>query len=121
MSIVNLSNMKIYWSEDQFSGNFGIVNVMTRSRFDKLFQHFHVNDQTGYDRRDPTRDKLQLVRSVFDAVSHTCFNNYVAHKENSINEAMVKFRGTLAFRQYLPAKPTKYGIQGWVSADSTDG
>ena len=61
MSIVNLPNMKMYWSEDQFFGNFGIADVMTRGRFDKLCQYFHVNDQTGYDRQDPNRDKLQLV------------------------------------------------------------
>ena len=33
----------------------------------------------------------------------------------------MKFRGTLAFRQYLPAKPTKYGIKVWVRVDSTNG
>ena len=27
----------------------------------------------------------------------------------------------LAFCQYLPAKPTKYGINVWVCADSTNG
>ena len=121
MSVVNLPNMKMYWSEDQFFGNFGKADVMTRGRFDKLCQYFHVNDRTGYDHRDPNRDKLQLVRSVLDVVSCTCFDSYVAHKENSIDEAMIKFRGTLAFRQYLPAKPTKYGIKVWVRADSTNG
>ena len=121
MSIVNLPNMKMYWSEDQFFGNFGIADVMTRGRFDKLCQYFHVNDRTGCDRRDPNRDKLQLVQSVLDVVSCTSFDNYVAHKENSIDEAMIKFRGTLAFRQYLPAKPTKYGIEVYVCANSTNG
>ena len=121
MSIVNLPNMKMYWCEDQFFGNFGIADVMTRGRFDKLCQYFHVNDRTGYDRRDPNRDKLQLVQSVLDVVSCTCFDNYVAHKENSIDEAMIKFRGTLAFRQYLPAKPTKYRTKVWVRVDSTNG
>ena len=53
--------MKMYWSEDQFFGNFGIADVMTRGRFDKLCQCFHVNDRTGYDSQDPDRDKLQLV------------------------------------------------------------
>ena len=44
MSIVNLPNMKMYWSEDQLFGNFGIANVMRRDRFDKLCQYFQVND-----------------------------------------------------------------------------
>ena len=52
--------MKMYWSEGQFFGNFGIANVMTRGRFD-ICQYFHVNDQTGYHCRDRNRDKLQLA------------------------------------------------------------
>ena len=69
MSIVNLPNMKMYWSEDQFFGTFGIANVMTRGRFDKLCQYFHVNDQTGYDHRDPNRDKLQLFWTLSHALA----------------------------------------------------
>ena len=61
ISIVNLPNMKMYWSEDQFFGNFGIANVMTRGIFDNLCQYFDVNDQTGYDHLQPNRYKLQLV------------------------------------------------------------
>ena len=94
---------------------------MTRGKFDKLCLYFYVNDRTSYDRRDPKRDKLQLVRSALDVVSCTCFDSYVAHKENSIDEAMIKFRGTLAFHQYLPAKPTKYGVKVWVRVDSING
>ena len=68
-----------------------------------------------------TREKLQLVRSILDVVLRTCFDSYVAHKENSTDEATIKFKGTLAFSQYLPAKPTKYGIRVWVRAYSTNG
>ena len=34
---------------------------------------------------------------------------------------MIKFRGRLAFRQYMPAKPTKYGIKVWMRSDPTNG
>ena len=34
---------------------------------------------------------------------------------------MIKFRGRLGLRQYMPAKPTKYGIKVWVRADSHNG
>ena len=27
----------------------------------------------------------------------------------------------LSFRQYMPAKPTKYGIKMWMAADSSNG
>ena len=47
--------------------------------------------------------------------------NYTPHRESSIDEAMIAFRGTPAFCQYMPAKPTKYGIKVWVRADSHNG
>ena len=51
-------------------------------------------------------------------ISDACLENYVPHKEQSIDEAMIAFRGQLSFRQYVPAKPMKYGIKVWVRADS---
>ncbi|XP_022798311.1 piggyBac transposable element-derived protein 4-like [Stylophora pistillata] len=39
----------------------------------------------------------------------------------SIDEAMVKYKGRLGFKQYLPLKPVKRGIEVWVRADATNG
>ena len=89
---------------------------MTRDRFEKLQQYFHVADRTGYDRMDLNRDKCHLVRPMLTFVSDACLENYVPHKEQSTDEAMIAFRGQLSFRQYIPAKPTKYGIKVWVRA-----
>ena len=32
----------------------------------------------------------------------------------TVNEAMIKFKGRCEFLQYLPAKPTKWGIKVWA-------
>ena len=42
-------------------------------------------------------------------------------KNISVDEGMVAFRVRLSFRQYMPAKPTKYGIKVWMAADSSNG
>ena len=34
---------------------------------------------------------------------------------------MTAFKGRLNFRQYMPAKPTKYGIKVWMAADASNG
>ncbi len=47
--------------------------------------------------------------------------NYKPHREQTIDEAMIAFKGRLSFKQYLPAKPTKFGIKVWVRADSHNG
>ena len=122
MSVIDLPDIKMYWSGDLFFGGFTtIANIMTWDRFEKLQQYFHVADGTGYDRMDPNRDKCHLVRPMLTFVSDACLENYVPHKEQSIDETMIAFRGQLSFRQYIPGKPTKYGIKVWVRADSHNG
>ena len=39
----------------------------------------------------------------------------------SVDEAMIAYRGRLSFRQYLPAKPTKYNITVWEACDARNG
>ena len=121
MSVIDLPDIKMYWSEDQFYGNFKVSDIMPRARFEKLSQYLHANDRTDYNRNDPNRDKLHLIRPVLDIVSEKCLESYQPHQNVAVDEAMVKFRGKLAFRQYMPAKPTKYGIKVWARADSTNG
>ena len=39
----------------------------------------------------------------------------------SVDEAMIAYQGRLSFRQYLPAKPIKYGIKVWEACDTRNG
>ena len=47
--------------------------------------------------------------------------SYNPSKNISVDEGMIAFKGRLSFRQYMPAKPTKYGIKVWMCADSATG
>ena len=50
-----------------------------------------------------------------------CKTNYHPHKEQSIDEAMIGFKGRQAFKQNLKAKPTKFAIKLWECANSCNG
>lgn len=47
-------------------------------------------------------------------------NNYKPHGHLAIDEAMIKWTGTLSFKQYLPAKPIKRRIKVWMRCDSVN-
>ena len=111
----------MYWSQDKFYGDFAIAEIMTRDTFEKLSQYIHAHNRTGYDKQDANRDKLRLIRPLLEIVNKRCLEAYNPNQENAVDEAMIKFRGTLSFRQYMPAKPTKYGIKVWERADSKNG
>jgi hypothetical protein len=84
-----------------------IPEILTRTRFEKISKYFHMNDTSGNPRRGQQgHDKLCHIRPVLDAILKTCMDNYLPHKEQSIDEGMVAFKGRLSFKQYLPAKPT---------------
>ena len=43
------------------------------------------------------------------------------HQHRTIDEAMIKFKGRLGFKQYVKDKPTKRDIMNFVLADATNG
>ena len=61
------------------------------------------------------------MRPIFDYILNKCKTNFKPTKNISVDEGMIAFRGRLSFRQYMPAKPTKYGIKVWMTADSSNG
>ena len=89
---------------------------MTSNRFDKISEYIHVNDRSTMPAKDSQNfDKLYLIRPLLSRVNNLRLKNYSPHCEFSIDEAMIKFRRRLGFRQYMPAKPTrtesKYGSE----------
>ena len=72
-------------------------------------------------RRDPAYDPLYKVRPLIDMCHRTFLSEYNPAKEMSMDEGMVKFKGRIFFRQYMPKKPIRWGIKVWMLADSKNG
>jgi hypothetical protein len=66
-------------------------------------------------------DKLWKIRRFMDLLLHQFQALYEVNGFVSVDESMVKYKGRLAFRQYLPMKPVKWGIKVWVMAESNTG
>ena len=90
---------------------------MSHERFERLCKFFHVNDSTNNPaRRQPGHDKLCHIRPIIDTVLEKCLKNYNPPKNQSIDEGMIAYKGRLSFKQYLLAKPTKFGVKVWERA-----
>ena len=44
--------------------------------------------------------------------------NYYPNKELSADEEMVGFKGRVSMKQYMPGKPTKWGLKVWMLYDA---
>ena len=71
--------------------------------------------------REEGYNRLQKIQPVIDEIRIACLNNYKPHQQNSIDKAMIKFKGRSSLKQYMQYKPIKRGIKVWVIADSVNG
>lgn len=84
-----------------------------------IFRYFHLQDNA--DTSVDHSDKLWKVRGFLDSLAKTFQEVYEVDGHATVDESMVKFKGRLGFRQYLPLKPIKWGIKVWVMAESSTG
>lgn len=95
---------------------------MSSHRFELLLKFLCLNDSRKQPARgQPGYDKLYKVRPLLDAVVKNFQSSYTPIENLSIDESMVGFKGRLAFLQYMPKKPQKWGMKAWVLADSSKG
>lgn len=96
--------------------------VMSRNRFEIVQTFLHFNDitdqipqgQEGYDPLFKIQALLDICKSQYEKV-------YKPKKCLAIDESMIKFKGRIFFHQYLPAKPTRWGIKAFILSESDSG
>ena len=96
-----------YRKNDAIAGAPGITRGMPILRFKALLSVLHLNDNsTALPRGHAQFDKLHKVRPFLDRLRLNFLKYYNPYQENSIDEAMVGFKGRLSLKQYMPKKPT---------------
>ena len=113
MGVAKLPSLEMYWSSSVVDLAPSLIrNVMSRDCFRQLLRCFHVNAvDPSLVTRTPNYDRLYKVRKLLDLVFPLFESAYTTHKELSIDEAMIPYKGCLRFKQYMKDKPTKWGIK----------
>ena len=80
-----------------------------------------TNPNEGVPRTSPNYDPIWRVRFVVDHLNNRFRDCYQPTKNICVDEVMVPFKGRVAFRQYMKAKPHKWGVKLWALAESESG
>lgn len=83
---------------------------MSKDRFLFLIRCLRFDDINDHAQRKEL-DKLESVRELFTIFVENCQNAYTISEYSTTDEQLVLFRGKCPFRQYIPSKSAKYGIQ----------
>ena len=112
MSIIKLPQVRMYWSEGTRIP--GIVDMMSISRFKKIWQYFHCNNNSVYlSKSDQNYDKLFKVLPVIDSVLDK--SKSVPQEEMQlIDEQIIPTKSCCGIKQYMPKQPNKWSIKVWA-------
>jgi hypothetical protein len=114
MGMDSIGDTRLYWAAP-FNIPF-VTKLFTRDRFTTLLSHLHLTSA-----EEGRGDKLAKVRWLLDYVTGRCLSLYSPSENLAVDEAMIPFKGRIGFKQYIPSKPTKWGIKVWSLADSANG
>ena len=117
MGMADLPEYKDYWSEEPILHNPYITSVMSRWRYEKLCQYFHCSLAA----EEEATDKLAKVRPLITVCETNFANCFAPVRDLSVDEAMIRFDGRLAWKQYMLKKPVKWGVKVWCLCDSHTG
>lgn len=117
-----MPDYRLYWNKDNLLRVSAFADVFGRQRFEKIHQYFHLSDNSSMPARgEDGFDPLYKIRPLLDIVRNACSAVYKPNREISVDEAMIKYKGRVGFRQFMPAKPIKYGIKVWCCAEAGTG
>lgn len=113
MGVVSLPSLQNYWSAHPILEQPWFRRIFSRYRFLQILCVFHVSDNSQQHQHQDDK-----VRPLIDLLAERFRIMYHPGEHLSIDESMIGTKCRLSFIQYLPNKPTKWGIKMWVLADS---
>ena len=81
----------------------------------EIFWNLHIPSIPG------SALRVDKVRLLLDHIRSASQSAFYPHKEVAVDETIVDFRGRVFFLQYMPKKPTKFGLKLFVLGDSSTG
>lgn len=98
-----------------------ILQVMKRDRFTLILRFVHLNDNRHYKKGESGHDPLYKLRPFLTPLVANFQSAYILHREISVDETMIGFKGRLGFIQHMPKKPTKWGMKAYALSNTRTG
>ena len=118
MGLINYPCTEDCWITSWRFGTITFSSILKRDRFSLIMKFLHLNDSTKY------VPKGQPGTTHYTNCVHSSTHSLQISKlalQVSVDEAIIGFKGQLWFIQYMPKKPTKWGMKAFVLADSITG
>ena len=114
IGIIQLQDLKDYWSTHHTTNLSFFRSVFSRDRFFQIFGALYVGDPDSTTKKGKIQPFIDRLCAAFEA-AHT------PDRHIAIDESVISFKGRVSFRQYLKGKPHPWGIKAYVLCESKSG
>ena len=122
MGLVQLPSINDYWKRDPIFHYQPIASKISRNRFFDIHRFLHFTDNSSLlTHGHPNYDRLGKVRPILNYLNNKFSSLFTPGRDQSIDEAMIPFKGHSSMKQYMPKKPIKRGFKVWMRAESKSG
>jgi hypothetical protein len=113
MGIVCMDATRDYWSCDTRQSF--VADTFTRDRFVQLLRYMRFNEEVQVEAAE--RDPLHQLRRLTDHLHDASKKYFHPGKYQSLDEAMVAFKGRSRMRQHIAKKKSPTGFKVWMLVD----
>uniref|UniRef100_A0A9J8B5B7 PiggyBac transposable element-derived protein domain-containing protein n=1 Tax=Cyprinus carpio carpio TaxID=630221 RepID=A0A9J8B5B7_CYPCA len=117
MGMVKKPSLRDYWSTDPMLLTPFFRSLFSQDRFLILLRCLHFANNTTEILNDP----LKKIRKVFSTLTSSFRRIFVPYKDLCVDESLMKWKGRLAFRQFIPSKRHRFGVKFFVLCDVLTG
>ena len=117
MGVNKLPDLHCYWSNLEGMGNPLIKRLIARDRFCFIHSRLYLESP----QKPADCSKTYYLNHLVKELLSNFRSAYTDSSHQSIDEAMVAFKGRSSLKQYMPAKPVKRGIKLWQRNYATTG
>ena len=121
MGIVNLPEIRNYWSTSDLCQVPWFLAVITLNRFEMISRYIHLYDNTKVPPSDSPDYKLYELGNIDKFLSNVFKAIYIPARDLSIDEQMIGTKSRIIFIQNVPKKLKKIGTKIWALCESVSG
>ena len=109
MVVISYPTLQQYWCRSWPFQTSTFSSIMPRDRFLLFLKFLHLTNNNQIPLGHPGHNRLFKLKSFMTALITHFKLLYRPHREISVDESMISYKGRLSFLQYMPKNPEKVG------------